>query len=152
MMETKRAFDSTTSHGYDKPSMSNWDVFKMHSAFSFHSRLTQPGEQNLRPSITVSNFIPLNNYQITATFWKMSPSVSRSHSCNDHYSITFSGSGFLSIYQLGVALGFLRYSPWILKSAPHILGASAGSLAAATVACELNPSKWTYVGLYIYTD
>ncbi|XP_017270524.1 patatin-like phospholipase domain-containing protein 2 [Kryptolebias marmoratus] len=69
----------------------------------------------------------------------MTPSVSRSHSFKFPHDITFSGSGFLSIYQLGVALGFLRYAPWILKSAPHILGASAGSLAAAAVACDVNP-------------
>ncbi|KAM9342455.1 patatin-like phospholipase domain-containing protein 4 [Pholidichthys leucotaenia] len=50
--------------------------------------------------------------------------------------ISFSGSGFLAIYQLGVAQCFQDYAPWILSSAPCILGASAGSLVAAAVACE----------------
>uniref|UniRef100_A0A3B5RBH4 Patatin-like phospholipase domain-containing protein 2 n=1 Tax=Xiphophorus maculatus TaxID=8083 RepID=A0A3B5RBH4_XIPMA len=45
------------------------------------------------------------------------------------YDISFSGSGFLATYQLGVVLCFLKYTPWILQSAPHILGASAGSVS-----------------------
>ncbi|KAF7209918.1 patatin-like phospholipase domain-containing protein 2 [Nothobranchius furzeri] len=69
----------------------------------------------------------------------MAPSLSSPHYSDIPFDISFSGSGFLSIYQLGVTLAFLKYTPWILQSAPHILGASAGSLVAATVACELNP-------------
>ncbi|XP_077464540.1 patatin-like phospholipase domain-containing protein 4 [Stigmatopora argus] len=53
-------------------------------------------------------------------------------------SISFSGSGFLATYQLGVAQCFLHDAPWILNKAPWILGASAGSLVAAAVACEIN--------------
>ncbi|XP_057678682.1 patatin-like phospholipase domain-containing protein 2 [Corythoichthys intestinalis] len=53
-------------------------------------------------------------------------------------SISFSGSGFLSTYQIGVAQCFLQNAPWILHKAPRILGASAGSLVAAAVACEIN--------------
>uniref|UniRef100_A0AAX7UG19 PNPLA domain-containing protein n=1 Tax=Astatotilapia calliptera TaxID=8154 RepID=A0AAX7UG19_ASTCA len=48
-------------------------------------------------------------------------------------SISFSGSGFLATYQLGVAQCFLHYAPWILHSAPSILGSSAGSLVAAAM-------------------
>uniref|UniRef100_A0A3B4GIB9 PNPLA domain-containing protein n=1 Tax=Pundamilia nyererei TaxID=303518 RepID=A0A3B4GIB9_9CICH len=48
-------------------------------------------------------------------------------------SISFSGSGFLATYQLGVAQCFLHYAPWILHSAPSILGSSAGSLVAAMI-------------------
>ncbi|XP_054644287.1 patatin-like phospholipase domain-containing protein 2 [Dunckerocampus dactyliophorus] len=53
-------------------------------------------------------------------------------------SLSFSGSGFLATYQLGVAQCFLQNAPWIVQTAPSILGASAGSLVAASVACELN--------------
>uniref|UniRef100_A0A3Q3EUL3 PNPLA domain-containing protein n=1 Tax=Labrus bergylta TaxID=56723 RepID=A0A3Q3EUL3_9LABR len=48
-------------------------------------------------------------------------------------SISFSGSGFLSTYQLGVTQCFHNYAPWILRTAPCVLGASAGSLVAAAV-------------------
>ncbi|XP_061648865.1 patatin-like phospholipase domain-containing protein 2 [Phyllopteryx taeniolatus] len=53
-------------------------------------------------------------------------------------SISFSGSGFLATYQLGVAQCFVHNAPWILRKAPCILGASAGSLVATAVACEIN--------------
>ncbi|XP_061827005.2 patatin-like phospholipase domain-containing protein 4 [Nerophis lumbriciformis] len=53
-------------------------------------------------------------------------------------SISFSGSGFLATYQLGVAQCFLQNAPWIVRTAPCILGSSAGSLVAAAVACEIN--------------
>ncbi|XP_061908093.1 patatin-like phospholipase domain-containing protein 2 [Entelurus aequoreus] len=53
-------------------------------------------------------------------------------------SISFSGSGFLATYQLGVAQCFLQNAPWIVQTAPCILGSSAGSLVAAAVACEIN--------------
>ncbi|XP_051913201.1 patatin-like phospholipase domain-containing protein 2 isoform X2 [Hippocampus zosterae] len=53
-------------------------------------------------------------------------------------SISFSGSGFLATYELGVAQCFVDNAPWLLRKAPSILGASAGSLVAAAVACEIN--------------
>lgn len=53
-------------------------------------------------------------------------------------SISFSGSGFMATYQLGVAQCFLNYAPWILKKAPRVFGASAGSLVAAAVVCEMD--------------
>ncbi|XP_061128952.1 patatin-like phospholipase domain-containing protein 2 [Syngnathus typhle] len=53
-------------------------------------------------------------------------------------SISFSGSGFLATYQIGVAQCFVHNAPWLLRKAPFILGASAGSLVAAAVACEVN--------------
>uniref|UniRef100_A0A672H2Y4 PNPLA domain-containing protein n=1 Tax=Salarias fasciatus TaxID=181472 RepID=A0A672H2Y4_SALFA len=56
-------------------------------------------------------------------------------------SISFSGSGFLATYQLGVAQCFLTCAPWMLRSAPCVLGASAGSLVAAAVVCEINLSE-----------
>uniref|UniRef100_A0A3P8Z2Q2 PNPLA domain-containing protein n=1 Tax=Esox lucius TaxID=8010 RepID=A0A3P8Z2Q2_ESOLU len=50
-------------------------------------------------------------------------------------SISFSGSGFLATYQLGVAQCLLNQAPWLLQTAPNIMGASAGSLVAAAVVC-----------------
>lgn len=61
---------------------------------------------------------------------------------NQAPSISFSGSGFMATYQLGVTQCFLTYVPWILKTAPYVLGASAGSLVAAVIVCEVSPSKW----------
>uniref|UniRef100_A0A7N6BEF3 PNPLA domain-containing protein n=1 Tax=Anabas testudineus TaxID=64144 RepID=A0A7N6BEF3_ANATE len=52
-------------------------------------------------------------------------------------SISFSGSGFMATYQLGVAQCFLNHAPWIVRTAPCVLGASAGSLVAAAVVCEI---------------
>uniref|UniRef100_A0A3P8WNZ8 Transcription factor ETV7 n=1 Tax=Cynoglossus semilaevis TaxID=244447 RepID=A0A3P8WNZ8_CYNSE len=56
---------------------------------------------------------------------------------NQAPSISFSGSGFMATYQLGVTQCFLTYVPWILKTAPYVLGASAGSLVAAVIVCEV---------------
>ncbi|XP_077567642.1 uncharacterized protein LOC144192397 [Stigmatopora nigra] len=56
----------------------------------------------------------------------------------DRSSSEFSPTGFLATYQLGVAQCFLQNAPWILNKAPWILGASAGSLVAAAVACEID--------------
>ncbi|XP_054464668.1 patatin-like phospholipase domain-containing protein 2, partial [Anoplopoma fimbria] len=44
----------------------------------------------------------------------------------------------MATYQLGVAQCFLTYAPWILSTAPCVLGASAGSLVAAAVVCEMS--------------
>ncbi|XP_043932551.1 patatin-like phospholipase domain-containing protein 2 isoform X2 [Protopterus annectens] len=52
-----------------------------------------------------------------------------------HPALSFSGSGFLAIYQLGVVRGLLDLAPDIVKSAPKVFGASAGSLTAAAVVC-----------------
>uniref|UniRef100_A0A8D2ZZ46 PNPLA domain-containing protein n=1 Tax=Scophthalmus maximus TaxID=52904 RepID=A0A8D2ZZ46_SCOMX len=48
-------------------------------------------------------------------------------------SISFSGSGFMATYQLGVAQCLLNYVPSIVRAAPFVLGASAGSLVAAMI-------------------
>uniref|UniRef100_UPI0037E97B7B patatin-like phospholipase domain-containing protein 4 n=1 Tax=Semicossyphus pulcher TaxID=241346 RepID=UPI0037E97B7B len=69
----------------------------------------------------------------------MAPGVSSCHYREVPSSISFSGSGFLATYQLGVAQCLLHYAPWILRTAPSVLGASAGSLVAATVVCEMSP-------------
>ncbi|XP_034552107.1 patatin-like phospholipase domain-containing protein 2 [Notolabrus celidotus] len=69
----------------------------------------------------------------------MAPGVSSCHYREAPPSISFSGSGFLATYQLGVVQCFLNYTPWILSTAPCVLGASAGSLVAAAVVCEMSP-------------
>nr|XP_046252067.1 1-acylglycerol-3-phosphate O-acyltransferase Pnpla3 [Scatophagus argus] len=68
----------------------------------------------------------------------MAPGVSSCHYREVPPSISFSGSGFMATYQLGVAQCFLTYAPWILRTAPCVLGASAGSLVAAAVVCEIS--------------
>ncbi|XP_042348331.1 patatin-like phospholipase domain-containing protein 2 [Plectropomus leopardus] len=68
----------------------------------------------------------------------MAPGVSSCHFQEVPPSISFSGSGFMATYQLGVAQCFLQYAPWILSAAPCVLGASAGSLVAAAVVCEMS--------------
>ncbi|XP_008412023.1 patatin-like phospholipase domain-containing protein 2 [Poecilia reticulata] len=70
----------------------------------------------------------------------MPHSISSSHFREVPYDISFSGSGFLATYQFGVVLCFLKHTPWILQAAPHILGASAGSVVAAAVVCKINPA------------
>lgn len=71
----------------------------------------------------------------------MAPGVSTCHYGEAPLSISFSGCGFLATYQLGVAQCFLNYAPWILSTAPSVIGASAGSLVAGTVVCRMNPGK-----------
>ncbi|XP_029291782.1 patatin-like phospholipase domain-containing protein 2 [Cottoperca gobio] len=44
----------------------------------------------------------------------------------------------MATYQLGVAQCFQNYAPWLLRTAPYVLGASAGSLVAAAVVCEMS--------------
>ncbi|XP_062396083.1 patatin-like phospholipase domain-containing protein 2 [Sardina pilchardus] len=50
-------------------------------------------------------------------------------------SISFSGSGFLSTYQLGVSQCLLENAPWILQRTSKVYGSSAGALVAAAVVC-----------------
>ncbi|KAL7864474.1 hypothetical protein AOLI_G00158940 [Acnodon oligacanthus] len=50
-------------------------------------------------------------------------------------SVSFSGSGYLATYQLGVVQALRDNAPWVLLRAPRFYGASAGSLVAAAVAC-----------------
>lgn len=71
----------------------------------------------------------------------MAPGISSYHFSENPLSISFSGSGFMATYQLGVAECFLNNAPWILRTAPCVLGASAGSLVAAAVVCEMSMSK-----------
>ncbi|MEE6493214.1 hypothetical protein FKM82_016768 [Ascaphus truei] len=48
------------------------------------------------------------------------------------------GSGFLALYQIGAVQALWELAPDILKSAPKVYGASAGSLIAAAVVCRTN--------------
>ncbi|XP_053173940.1 omega-hydroxyceramide transacylase [Scomber japonicus] len=68
----------------------------------------------------------------------MAPGVSSCQYREVPLSISFSGSGFLATYQLGVAQCLLNYAPRILHTAPFVVGASAGSLVAAAVVCEMS--------------
>ncbi|XP_069612240.1 omega-hydroxyceramide transacylase-like isoform X2 [Ranitomeya imitator] len=53
-------------------------------------------------------------------------------------SLSFSGSGYLSLYQIGAVKALLHLAPDILTSAPKVYGASAGSLVAAAVVFRVN--------------
>ncbi|XP_020660963.3 omega-hydroxyceramide transacylase [Pogona vitticeps] len=54
------------------------------------------------------------------------------------FSLSFSGGGFLAIYEIGVIQGLLEQAPEILRSAPKVYGASSGSVIAAAVVCGLS--------------
>ncbi|XP_072304672.1 patatin-like phospholipase domain-containing protein 4 [Eucyclogobius newberryi] len=68
----------------------------------------------------------------------MAPGITNCQFRETPVPISFSGSGFMATYQLGVAQCLLNYAPWILKTAPCVFGASAGSLVAAAVVCEID--------------
>ncbi|XP_066480739.1 omega-hydroxyceramide transacylase [Tiliqua scincoides] len=53
-------------------------------------------------------------------------------------SLSFSGCGFLAIYEIGVIQGLLDQAPVILQSAQKVYGASSGSIIAAAVVCKLS--------------
>ncbi|XP_055510757.1 uncharacterized protein LOC129708799 [Leucoraja erinacea] len=52
--------------------------------------------------------------------------------------LSFSGSGFLVTYQIGVAECLLENLPQVVLAAPRVFGASAGSLIAAAVVCGVD--------------
>lgn len=54
------------------------------------------------------------------------------------FSLSFSGSGFLALYQVGVVQSLLELAPELLKSACKVYGSSAGSLIAAAVVCGIS--------------
>lgn len=82
----------------------------------------------------------------------MAPGVSSCHRREVPPSISFSGSGFMATYQLGVAQSLLTYAAWMLSTAPCVLGASAGSLVAAAVVCGMSMSKCLYLSSYICSN
>jgi len=56
--------------------------------------------------------------------------------------LSFSGSGFLTAYQLGVATSFREHAPELLEKVTCYLGASGGSVVATLLAAaphQLNP-------------
>lgn len=59
------------------------------------------------------------------------------------FSLSFSGSGFLALYQVGVVQSLLELAPELLKSARKVYGSSAGSLIAAAVVCGVGLGKKT---------
>ncbi|XP_059686990.1 omega-hydroxyceramide transacylase [Gavia stellata] len=54
------------------------------------------------------------------------------------FSLSFSGSGFLALYQVGVVQSLLELAPELLKSACKVYGSSAGSIIAAAVVCGIS--------------
>ncbi|KAK2526558.1 Pnpla1 [Columba guinea] len=54
------------------------------------------------------------------------------------FSLSFSGSGFLALYQVGVVQSLLELAPKLLQSAGKVYGSSAGSLIAAAVVCGIS--------------
>lgn len=62
-------------------------------------------------------------------------------SARSRFSLSFSASGFLVLYQIGAVKALLDLAPEILKSAPKVYGASAGSLVAAAVVFRINLDK-----------
>ncbi|XP_062993950.1 omega-hydroxyceramide transacylase-like [Elgaria multicarinata webbii] len=54
------------------------------------------------------------------------------------FSLSFSGGGFLAVYEIGVIQGLLEQAPEILRSASKVYGASSGSIMAAAVVCGLS--------------
>ncbi|KAK1152323.1 patatin-like phospholipase domain-containing protein 2 isoform X1 [Acipenser oxyrinchus oxyrinchus] len=57
------------------------------------------------------------------------------------FSISFSGSGFMVVYQFGATQCLLDLAPEVIRAAPKVYGASAGSLAAAAVVCGANMER-----------
>ncbi|KAM4795727.1 omega-hydroxyceramide transacylase-like [Rhinophrynus dorsalis] len=60
---------------------------------------------------------------------------------NSPKSLSFSGSGYLCLYQIGAVKAMRVLAPETLKSAPKVYGASAGSLVAAAVVLKINLDK-----------
>lgn len=62
------------------------------------------------------------------------------------FSLSFSGSGFLALYQVGVVQSLLELAPKLLQSAGKVYGSSAGSLIAAAVVCGISLGKTYHLG------
>lgn len=58
-------------------------------------------------------------------------------------NLSFAGCGFLGIYHVGVAICFKQYAPHLLLD--KISGASAGSLAAVGLICDLPLGKFHFI-------
>ncbi|OTF71322.1 hypothetical protein BLA29_012628 [Euroglyphus maynei] len=58
---------------------------------------------------------------------------------NKPISFSFSGCGFMGLYHVGVASCLREYAPISLDT--KFLGASAGSLAAASLVCDMPLGK-----------
>lgn len=142
------------SHGHDQYSMANCGWFKtwivrQSSSLPRITRLSRLWLDLLLKNrrrffqFSTSRIKRFENSEFK-TLVEMSPGVSSCHYREVPPCISFSGSGFMATYQLGVAQCFLIHAPWILRMAPCVLGASAGSLVAAAVVCEMSPGEWLY--------
>lgn len=57
-------------------------------------------------------------------------------------SFSFSGCGFMGLYHVGVASCLREYAP--ISPDTKFLGASAGSLAAASLVCDMPLGKFVF--------
>ena len=62
-------------------------------------------------------------------------------------SFSFSGCGFMGLYHVGVASCLREYAP--ISPDTKFLGASAGSLVAACLACDIPPGNYYYFFVYL---
>lgn len=65
-------------------------------------------------------------------------------------NLSFAGCGFLGIYHVGVAVSFKKYAPHLLLE--KIGGASAGSLAACCLLCDLPLGMLYLEKIYLSID
>lgn len=137
---------SVMSHGYEQFDMPNWDLVKsIDCKATPHISLDNSCSSlfGIDWSFNTADCFLTQRWCFTSfMFKKMFPGVSTCDYSKVPQSISFSGSGFMATYQLGVAQCFVNYAPWLLRTAPCVLGASAGSLVAAAVVCEVSLSKW----------
>ncbi|VEL26613.1 unnamed protein product, partial [Protopolystoma xenopodis] len=61
-------------------------------------------------------------------------------SCGLDYNLSFAGCGFLGLYHLGVCCCVKEFAPHLYEN-KQIAGASAGSIAAACLICEVELSE-----------
>uniref|UniRef100_A0A915AVT4 PNPLA domain-containing protein n=2 Tax=Parascaris univalens TaxID=6257 RepID=A0A915AVT4_PARUN len=67
--------------------------------------------------------------------------MSKEHSDRSYRSLSFSGCGFLCVYHAGVSAAIKEYAPQLLSGA--VSGASAGSIIAACLVCNICISRTT---------
>lgn len=65
-------------------------------------------------------------------------------------SLSLSGCGFLCIYHAGVCAAVKKYAPQLLQN--RISGASAGSIIAAAIACNICISQATSLFLSVVSE
>lgn len=61
--------------------------------------------------------------------------IDRRNAKQQIYNLSFAGCGFLGVYHIGVACAVKEYAPHLLNG--KISGASAGSVAAVALVCNI---------------